>query len=370
MLKVPFVNLSLQHKALKRPLLKSIAEMLDSGQFILGPVVEEFEKTFAAFCDTQFAVGVDNGTNALLLTLKALGIGPGDEVITAANSFLASASCIALAGATPVFADVRDDYAIDPYFVESVITSRTKAIIPVHLTGHPAEMDTIIQLADKHCIYVVEDAAQAVGAKFAGQAVGSFGVAGCFSFHPLKILNAVGDGGMITTSDFALYEMLLKARNHGLKSRDECEFWSFNARLDAIQAIILREKMEYLNQWISKRRDIAKIYSSELAEFVKVPRESERETSVYQTYVIQAERRNQLQQYLAVRGIDTKIHYSIPIHLQEAASSLGYKIGDFRVAEYQSNHILSLPIYPELSTEQLDYVVKTIKKFYMGTGAH
>jgi len=367
MITVPYVNLPLQHKEIKQSLLDSIEALIDSGQYILGPHVEEFERNFSSFCNTKYAVGVDNGTSALLLTLKALGIGPGDEVITAANSFLASASCIALAGARPVLADVRDDYCIDPEFAASVITERTKAIIPVHLTGHPAAMAELAKLADRHGIFLVEDAAQAVGARYAGQAVGSFGVAGCFSFHPLKILSAIGDGGIITTNDHALHEKLLKARNHGLRNRDECEHWNPNARLDAIQAVILNSKMAFLHRSISRRREIAKRYGSELSGVVKVPTDNEGETSVYQTYIIQSERRDHLQKFLLERGIESKVHYPIPIHLQPAAASLGYKMGDFPVTERQSQHILSLPLYPELTENQIESVICAVKKFHTQT---
>ncbi len=362
---VPYINLPLQHRPLKPQLLAAVERVLDHGQFILGPEVSAFEERFAAYCETQYAIGVDNGTSALFLVLRALGIGPGDEVITPPNSFLASASCIALVGARPVFVDVRDDFNIDPGLLEDAITPRTRAIIPVHLTGRPADMHPILEIAQRHGIHVVEDCAQAVGARYHDQRVGSFGVAGCFSLHPLKTLNAVGDGGVITTNDSALYEMLRKARNHGLRNRDECEFWSHNCRLDTIQAAMLLVKMDYLDQWAEARRAIAAFYRKFLRDVVaQVPEDKSHEYAVYHTFIIQAERRDELQDYLLEEGVETKVHYPIPIHLQDAARSLGYGPGSFPVAERQTQRILSLPVYPELMDAQRDWVVYTIKRFH------
>lgn len=363
-IQVPFVNLALQHRELKGELLKAVEHVLDHGQFILGPETNAFEQRFADYCGVAHAVGVDNGTNALILALRALGIGPGDEVITAPNSFLASASCIALAGARPVFADVGYNFTIDPDRLEQTITARTKAIIPVHLTGRPAAMDPIMEVAERHGLYVIEDCAQAVGAAYRGKKVGSFGIAGCFSLHPLKVLNAIGDGGVITTRDERLHEQLLKARNHGMRNRDECEFWSGNCRLDTLQAAMLLVKMDFLDQWISARRAIAAFYREQLRHVVRVPEEQSDEIPVYQTFVIQAERRDELQQFLAVNSVDTKVHYPVPLHLQPAARGLGYGQGSFPVVEAQTRTILSLPIYPELTGEQLEKVVATVKAFY------
>jgi dTDP-4-amino-4,6-dideoxygalactose transaminase len=361
---VPYVNLALQHEALKPELLNAVENVLNHGQFILGPEVQEFEARFASYCDVKYSVGVDNGTSALILVLNALGIGPGDEVITAPNSFLASTSCIALVGAKPVFVDVGEDLNIDPNLIEAAITSRTKAILPVHLTGRPAEMDSILKIAQEHDLYVVEDCAQAVGARFRDQKVGTFGIAGCFSLHPLKTLNAIGDGGVITTSDPQLYDRLLKARNHGLRNRDECDFWSFNNRLDTLQAAMLLVKMKYLDQWTEARRSKAAIYQDELKDVVRIPMDSPHEYSVYHTFVIQTERRDELQEFLLKQGIETKVHYPIPIHLQVSASSLDYPPGSFPKAERQAEIILSLPVYPELKDDQITYVSEMIKKFF------
>ena len=362
--KVPYFNLALQHQAIKAQLLAAVEKVLEHGQFILGPEIESFEERFAAYCNTRYAVGVDNGTHAMLLVLRALGIGPGDEVITAPNSFLASASCIVLAGARPVFVDVRDDYNLDPSLTEDAITPKTKAIIPVHLTGRPADMTPILEIAGCHDLFVIEDCAQAVGARYHGQRVGSFGIAGCFSLHPLKTLNAAGDGGIITTNDPQLCETLRKARNHGLRNRDECAFWSYNCRLDTLQAAMLLIKMDYLDQWTEARRANALFYQEHLRDVVQVPEDKSHEYAVYHTFIVQAERRDELQAYLRAQGVDSKVHYPIPIHLQDAARNLGYGPGSFPMTEHQARHILSLPVYPKLAHEQLQWVVSNIRGFY------
>lgn len=362
--KIPYINLTEPHRRLKAELLEAVGRVLDCGGFILGEEVAAFEKEFAAYCGTRYAVGVANGTDAITLALKALGIGPGDEVITAPNSFLASASGIALAGARPVFVDVRDDFNLDPSLLEAAITPRTRAILPVHLTGRPADMDAILAVARKHKLAVVEDAAQAVGARYRNQRVGSFGVAGCFSLHPLKNLSACGDGGVITTNDEAVYRHLLKARNHGLRSRDECEFWSLNSRLDALQAALVRVKLPHLDAWTEARRRNAAFYRERLGKVAQTPTELAHEFCVYHTFIIQTDRRDELQRHLAERGIETKIHYPIAIHAQDAARSLGYRPGSFPVAERQVGRILSLPVFPELTAAQLEAVATAVCSFY------
>ncbi len=364
-MKVPYLNLGLQHKNIKEDILLSIGTLLDSGQFILGEESLRFEKRFAALCGTTYALGVANGTDALFLSLMALGIGKGDEVITAPNSFLASASSIAIAGAKPVFADVRDDFNLDPACVEKAITSNTRAIIVVHLTGRPAPLDELLVIAKKHKLHLIEDCAQAVGALYKGKPVGSFGTTGCFSLHPLKNLAACGDGGVITTNDETLYNHLLKARNHGLANRDECDFWSFNSRLDNLQAAILNVKLNELEKWTNRRREIAGIYQNKLKALdLILPMDSANEKAVYHTFIIQTARRDELKQYLADAGIDTKIHYPIAIHQQRAAKTLGYKPGDFPVTEKQTQTILSLPIFAELRDEEVNYVTEKILAFF------
>jgi dTDP-4-amino-4,6-dideoxygalactose transaminase len=363
-MKVPYIDLGIQHIAIKDELLREIEKVLISGQFILGPGVENFEKRFSSISGTKYNVGVNSGTDALILALTAIGIGNGDEVITAPNSFLASASAIALAGAKPVFADVANDFNLDPGKIEVAITSKTKAIIAVHLTGRPAPMNEINEIAKKHRLWVIEDAAQAVGAEYHNKKAGSLGHIGCFSLHPLKNLSAAGDGGVITTNDEALYKKFLVSRNHGLKNRDECVKWSYNSRLDAIQAAILNVKLDHLAEWNNRRRHFAELYRKHISNLVNVPIDKPYEKAVYHTFIIQTDYRDALKDFLQKHEIDTKIHYPIPIHLQEAAQSLAYKKGDFPVAEKQTSMILSLPVYPELTEEQVMHVIHSIQAFF------
>ncbi len=363
---IPYVDLARQHRPIKTELLAAVEKVIDHSQYVLGEDVRTFEREFAVLCGTRFAVGVNSGTDAMILALKVLGIGPGDEVITAPNSFISSASCIALLGARPVFVDVREDFNVDPEQLERAISPCTKAILPVHLNGRPAAMAPIMDVAVAHRLWVIEDCAEAVLAKYRGQHVGSFGTFGCFSLHPLKTLNACGDGGMITTNDPELYERLKILRNLGLRDRDECVVWSGNSRLDDLQAALLLVKLNYLLAWTTSRREIAAFYRRELAEVpgVEVPDERPEEWAVYHRFVIQADRRDALKHYLADHGVETAIHYPIPIHLQPAADALGYKAGSFPVAERQAERILSLPIYHDLEPEEREHVVRTLQEFY------
>ncbi len=364
---IPYVDLGGQHAPLKADLLAAATRVFDHGQFILGPEVDEFERAFARISGVKHALGVANGTDALVLALRACGIGAGDEVITAPNSFVASAAAIRLAGATPVFADVDETYNLDPDAIERALTPRTKGILPVHLTGRPARMDAIMAVAKEHGLIVVEDAAQAVGAKFDRQAVGTFGNAGCFSLHPLKTLNACGDGGVITTNDDTLYEHLRLMRNLGLKTRDDCVEFAGNSRLDTLHAAFLLVKLPKLQSWTEKRRANAQAYRDRLAGIpgVRVPVDAEREYSVYHTFVIRAKRRDELQKFLADRHIGTSIHYPVPIHLSTAAKELGYQRGDFPNAEIQAGEILSLPVYESITEPQIGRVSDAIREFYM-----
>lgn len=363
-MKVPYINLGLQYKADKAEVLEKVSEVIDSGMFILGEEVRQFEETFAQICQTKYAVGVANGTDALILALKANGIGAGDEVITAPNSYLASASSIALCGAIPVFADVSNDFNLNPEEVERKITPKTKAIIAVHLTGRPAAMDEINAIARKNNLIVIEDAAQAVGAEYKGNRVGGLGHLACFSLHPLKNLAAAGDAGMITTNDKELYDWLLKARTHGMKSRDECQFWSLNSRLDTLHAAILNVKVKRLDEWTNRRREIAAKYINALAELVAVPQDQPHERGVYHTFIIQTKYRDELQSFLSENGIDTKVHYPIAIHQQEAAKDLPSANENYPETERQVKEILSLPVYPELEDEQVDYIIEKIIAFF------
>ncbi len=365
-MRIRYVDLARQHAAIKAELLEAIAGVLDGAQFILGKDVEVFEQHFAGLCAVRFAVAVNSGTDALILALRALGIGPGDEVITVPNSFIATVSAIRIVGARPVLVDVGDDFNMDPSQLERAITAKSKAILPVHLTGRPAKMDAILEVADGHGLPVVEDCAQAVLATYKGRRVGSLGAIGCFSLHPLKTLNACGDGGVLTTNDEAVCEDLRIRRNIGLRTRDECVVWSHNSRLDTIQAAILLVKLRYLEGWTERRRENAHYYRSKLAGLtpLSTPTECNWEKAVYHTFVIQVERREELRAFLSARGIGTAVHYPVPVHLSPAGKELGYPEGSFPVAEGQAKRVLSLPVYPELTETDLDYVVHSLFEFY------
>lgn len=365
--KVPYSALAYETGALKQELLQAFEKVLESGRYILGPEVSNFENEFSAYCESQFGIGVANGTSSLLLALKAFGLQPGDEVITAPNSFIASASSIALAGGKPVFADIGADGNIDPSRMEAAITKKTKVLMPVHLTGRPAPMTEILDIAKRYHLLVLEDAAQAVGAKLKGKRVGSWGDAASFSLHPLKNLRVLGDGGIITTNNPKVADTLKLARNHGLINREQCDFWSFNSRLDELHAAMLRIQLRALDQSSETRRQLAFRYNDRLRPYVAVPDEGADQYCVYQTYVIQAERRDELQKYLVENGVEALVHYKTPIHLQPAARSLGYSAGDFPATMRHVGRILSLPLYPSLTHQQQDVVVELIANFYKGS---
>ncbi len=361
---VPYAILGDEAQALKRPLLEAVERVLESGRFILGPEVSAFEKEFAALCETEHAIAVGNGTAALQLALLALGIETGDEVITVPNSFIATAAAITQVGARPVFVDIGPDLNIDSSKIEAAITSRTRAIIPVHLTGRPANMQRVVEIARARDLFVIEDAAQAVGARLNGRAVGSWGDVACFSLHPLKNLHAYGDGGAITTNRADLRDRLNLLRNHGLRDRDTCEHWGFNSRLDEIQAAMLRVQLRGFTSQTEERRRLALRYNDLLHPYVEVPEEGPGERCVYQTYVVQAPRRDELQRHLRKYGIEALVHYPSPIHCQPAALSLGYVADDFPRTMQAAATILSLPLYPGLAQAQQDLVVRTIAEFY------
>jgi dTDP-4-amino-4,6-dideoxygalactose transaminase len=363
---VPFVNLGLQYAQVREEVLGAFDRLSSNGAYIMGPELEQFEQEFASYCGVKYAVGVGNGGEALLFSLLALGIGKGDEVITAPNSFVATAWAIANTGAKPVFVDVGDDYNINSELIEQAITSATRAIMPVHLTGKVADMRRIMEIAVGNNLQVVEDAAQAVGATYYGQKAGSFGDLGCFSLHPLKNLHVHGDGGMIVTSDKSKYEYLQKIRNHGLVNRDSCEFWGYNSRLDNIQAAIGSIKLKYLDQWNDRYRAIASMYTTGILrnENLKLPDEKDYEKPVYHRYVITSPLREKLQSFLLEKGIESKINYPIPLHLQKAAKQYDYKKGDFPVTERLASEILSLPLYPEMTNKQVEFVIETVNDFF------
>ena len=362
--KVPFVNLAAAYRNDARAISIAIDEIGNSGQYILGAKVKKFEEEFAAYIGTKYAIGVANGSDALFLIMKALGIGPGDEVITQPNSFIASAWTIVATGATPVFCEIDETLGLDPEKLLKLITSRTKAVMPVHLTGNPTKIDDIEALLSGSGIEIIEDAAQAVGAKFNGKRVGSFGIAAMFSLHPLKNLGVIGDGGVITTDCDKMYGKIMKLRNHGLIDRDHCEIWGYNSRLDELQAAVASIRLNKLDVNSAKVRKIAGKYKAGLSELVSLPKSYDRSEPVFHNYIIHTENRDALQSYLYERGVETKVHYPVPIHLQECAESLGYKVGSFPICEYQSTNSLSLPIYPELSEEQVETVISGVKSFF------
>jgi len=361
---VPYTIFPEQVLKLKKELVEAFEKVLLSGQYVLGENVKKFEKEFSTYSNTKFCAGVANGTDALHLIMKCIGIKPGDEVITVPNSFIATAGAIGILGAKPVFVDVGLDMNIDPNQIEKAITSRTKAIMPVHLTGRPAKMDTILELTNHYKIALVEDAAQAVGAKYKDRKIGSFGLAAGYSLHPLKNLHAFGDGGLVTTNDTEFYKLIVQARNHGLINREKCEFWGYNSRLDEMQAAMLSVQLAFLDKWTAERHRLALRYNDLLRPFGIVPDEQEDEYCVFQTYVIQVENRDRLKDFLNGNGVQALIHYPIPLHLQPAAKSLGYKESDFPKTLELSSKILSLPLYPEMKEEQQDYVVELFEKFF------
>jgi len=364
--KVKYVDLPKQANV--EDILTDIKEiLLKTGQFTLGQPVAEFEAKFAGLCKTKYAVGLNSGTDALFLALKALNIGSGDEVITVPNSFFATAAVIAIAEAKPVFVDVNNEYNIDAELIERSITHRTKAILPVHLTGNPADMPRIMNIARQHNLHVIEDAAQAVSATIDGQPTGSFGIAGGFSFHPLKNLNVWGDGGITTTNSKELSDKLRLLRNHGLKNRDEVEVFAYNSRLDTLQAIVANQLLNALDAITDTRIKNAKTYDdglSDLTDYIILPPRKSNVKQVYHTYVIQARERNKLGAYLAEKGIESKVHYPVPLHLQPASRYLGYQEGDFPVCEAQAKSILTLPVHQHLTDDQVTYVIDNIRKFY------
>jgi len=362
---VPYVALGIQARRVKPALMAAVERVIDHGIYILGPETTEFERRFAQYCGTRYAVGVADGTSALILVLRALGIGRGDEIVTAPNSFIASAASAALLGATPRFADVgRHDMNLDPGRLEEAITPRTKAIVVVHLTGQAADMDAILKVAERHGIPVVEDAAQAVGSTYHDRKTGSMGAAGCFSLHPLKNLHAIGDAGIVTTNDEKIHAWLVQGRNHGLRTRDESAFWSTNSRLDTLQAAVLGVMLDHLDTWIAERRAIAAEYCAALRDVVGVPDEVPGTFHSYQTFMIRAERREALLAHLKARGVDAKVHYPVPIHRQPAAQGLGYGPDDFPVASWLAERIVSLPLYPELTAAQRAAVIDGVRSFY------
>ena len=363
-IQVPFVDFKRRYALYRDEILAGVDEVFSSGNYILGLYVEKLEKLLSDYLNCPYVLGVADGTTALILSLKILNIGIDDEVIVPVNSFVASAGAVAAVGATPVFCDVGEDFNIDVNKIKKYVTPKTKAIMPVHLTGRSADMQSIMSIAKENNLFVIEDAAQSIGAKYHHQFTGTIGDIGCFSLHPLKNLHAYGDAGIITTRNKTCYEQLKLLRNHGLADRDTCTQWGLNARIDSVQAKIVSIGLQYLTQWNEKRRDTAAHYQNNLKKFVKVPVESKNIFSVYHNFVILTEQRDALASFLQTQGVDTRVHYPIPLHLQPAAKKLNYKVGDFPVAEQLAKEMLSLPIYPELKDEEIRYIIRKIKDFF------
>jgi len=362
---IPLVDLRSQHESIKDELEAAIAGIIENSSFVMGPAVKELESDFAVFCGTRFAIGCSSGTSALHLALEALGIGPGDEVITIPHTFIATVEAVSQCGAKPVFVDIDPEtYTMDPTLVERAITPRTKAIIPVHLYGHPTDMDPIIEIAREHGLKVVEDCAQAHGAEYKGRRVGSIGDIGCFSFFPAKNLGAFGDAGAVVTDDEELARKVRLLRNHGREAKYEHEMIGFNERIDTFHAAILKVKLKYLDGWNESRRLNAMRYKQELDNSgVQVPVEKAWAKHVYHLYVIRHPNRDALAAHLKEAGIATGIHYPLPLHLQPAYAFLGHKKGDFPATEEAARTILSLPMYPELTAAQVAQVAQAVKSF-------
>lgn len=366
---IPLVDLKTQYKQIKEELDEAIQGVIHNGQFILGPEVETFESEIAAYCSVKYAVGVASGTDALQLALLACGIKSGDEVITTPFTFIATAETIAKCGAIPVFADIDPKtYNIDPAKLESKISPRTKAILPVHLYGQPADMNPVLKLARKYNLKVIEDCAQALGAEYRGKRIGSIGDAGCLSFFPSKVLGAYGDGGMIVTNNPDIAEKAKMLGNHGCKEKYYQLIHGFNSRLDSIQAAILRVKLRHLNEWIELRRQKASVYCQLLQRIdrIKPPYVAPYSRHVFNYYTIRLNSRlsrDKLKEFLSSQGIATAIYYPLSLHLQEVYKPLGYEPGDFPQSEHAQEEVLSLPIYPELEDQQIERIVGLIKVF-------
>jgi len=375
--KVPFVDVPKQYQIIKEEVLRTIDDVLSRGDLILRKDVEDFEKNIASYVGTKYAVSLNSGTDTMFLSLKALGIGPGDEVITVSHTFVASIAVIVQTGAKPILVDVKEDFTMDVDKLEAAITEKTKAIIPVHLNGRMCEMDKLMEIVKSHNLIVIEDAAQAIGSKYQGKMAGSFGLAGSFSLYPFKVLGCFGDGGVLTTDDENLAEKVRLLRNHGQKTpapeqarygagKTEIVCFGFNSRLDNIQAAILNLKFKYLPQYIERRRKIALLYQKGLADVKGVklppsPDSDEKHFDNFQNYVLTAEKRDELYNFLKEKGVETLIKDPVANHKQPG---LGLSHFNLPCTERLAEQVISLPMYPELSREQIEYVIKCVKSFY------
>jgi dTDP-4-amino-4,6-dideoxygalactose transaminase len=369
---VPLVDLKAQYNSIGPEVERAVLRVLESQRFILGPEVEKFEREVATYCGCAHAIGCASGSDALLLALMALGVGPGQEVITTSFTFFATAGAVARLGAKPVFVDIEpSSFNINPNLIEDAITDKTIAILPVHLFGQCADMAAINDIARRRRLAVLEDAAQSIGAEYMGQRAGSLGNIAAFSFFPSKNLGGAGDGGMVTTNSYELAVAVRRLREHGAERNYYHISIGLNSRLDAIQAAILSVKLKHLDSWEAKRRDNARRYETLFAEtgllereLIKLPGEMPNSRHVYNQYVIRARDRDRLREYLKQKGIQTAIYYPIPLHLQPCFDHLGYRAGDLPHSERAASEALALPIYPELSNQAQEYVVKNITEFY------
>jgi len=364
--KVPFVNVPEHYRRLKKEILETIDDVLSRGDLILRKDVEEFEKNIASFVGTKYAVALNSGTDTMFLPLKALGIGSGDEVITVSHTFVASIAVIVNCGATPVLVDVKEDFTIDVDEIEAAITEKTKAIIPVHLNGRVCQMDKLMEIAKNHNLIVIEDAAQALGSKYDNKMAGSFGLVGSFSLYPFKVLGCFGDGGILTTDDEELAGKIRLLRDHGQKSKTEIVCFGWNSRLDNIQAAILNLKFKYLPQYIERRREIASFYDKGLANVKGVklppaPNSDERYFDNFQNYVLKAEKRDELFNFLKEKGVETLIKDPIPNHWHK---NLNLSHFHLPYTEKLAKEVISLPMYPELTNAEVEYVINCVRDFY------
>ncbi len=360
---IPFVDLKAQYETLKDEIHNAVTQVLESCQFVLGPQVRTFEEAFAAYCGARYAIGVNSGTSALHLAFLAAGIGPGDEVITVPFTFVATAAAIRYTGARPVFVDIDPiSFTMDPEQLEKAITPATKAIVPVHLYGHPADMEPILEVAKRYHLLVIEDAAQAHGAEYKGRRVGALGDMGCFSFYPGKNLGAYGEAGAVVTDNPDYARLIRMLRDWGAETKYNHVLKGYNYRMESLQGAVLGVKLRHLDAWTEARRQHAALYTTLLRDSaVETPREREEVKHVYHIYAIRTSRRGQLQEALNKAGIQTGIHYPTPVHLLQAHSDLGYRRGDFPFSEAAANQVLSLPMYPELSADAIMKIVEVLK---------
>jgi dTDP-4-amino-4,6-dideoxygalactose transaminase len=361
---LPLFDLNTQYRSIREEIREAVDQVLDHAHYILGPEVAAFEKNFAAFCGVKHAIGVNSGTSALHLAILAAGIGAGDEVITVPFTFIATAAAISYAGATPVFVDVDAiTLTMDVSQIEAAITPRTKALLPVHLYGHPADMDPILEIARKHNLVVIEDCAQAHGATYKGRTVGSLGDYGCFSFYPSKNLGAYGEGGMVVTNSDRGNETVRLLRDWGMKTKGYHSMKAFNYRMEGIQGAILDVKLRHLPRWTELRRGHASFYNQALAGLdVRLPHEHAYAKHVYHLYVVRVDDRETWRKELQEQGVDTAVYYPVPLHLQEAYSELNLKPGSFPVAEQAARTVVAIPMFPELTREQTEFAAAAIRK--------